>query len=235
VLGLVAFWILRAAERSLASSWGLELFLPGQIATAIGMHGALTGMLGLMLFMYLWLAMFACIGGTIYEQREQLGIDVAESPELAAARAHAEVERQRDKIMDQLFWETRSGTISNAAETIRKLLADAPRPLDECRWLYARAASMENQRLANHLAQLTLPRLIDARASGEALTMLRQRLAAKTDFKPKTSTEVLQLAQLARDAGDRPMARQLLADFDRHFPNDALAVAVHRMEVELER
>jgi hypothetical protein len=231
----VAVSLLHAAGNSLTGLWRIESFLPGQIASAIGMHGVITGFFGLMLFMYLWLAMFACIGGTIYERRQELAIDPAGSPERAAARAGADLERERDKTMDRIFAELRGGALGNAGETIRKLIAQSAQPLDECRWLYARAASMPDPRLASYLAQITLPRLLSVRATGEALKMIRERLSSTPDFRTETSAQMLQLAQLAKDAGDRTTARSLVADFSQRYPNDPMESVVAILQAELVR
>jgi hypothetical protein len=228
-------WIaLRSASESLAVLWRLETFLPGQTLVAIGAKGLAIEFLAHIVFMYCWLAMFACIGGTLYEHRNELEFEAAESPERKAARANAMLERERDKIMDRIFAELRGGALGNAGETMRKLINESPRPLDECRWLYARAINID-QRLASFLAQLTLPKLLEARATGEAITIVRERLNAVPEFRPKTSGELLRLAQLARDAGDRATARKLLFEFDRHFPNDPMVTVASQLQQELQR
>ncbi len=227
--------MLRESSDSLTALWRIESFLPGQILVAIGVKGALTGMVGQVLFMYLWLATFACIGGTIYEHRLELGIEFAETPERKAARVSAEVERQRDKIWDRIFAQVRNGALLDARESVRKLTAESPQPIDECRWLYIRASIWADQRLANYLAQLTLPYLLDTGDTGEALCMVRERLTATEDFRPGTSGQVLRLARLARDAGDRNTARRLLVDFDRHYAKDELRTAAAQLQAELSR
>jgi hypothetical protein len=240
LLGIGAMWLVpvlavQASGASLAALWRVESFLPGQTLAAVGVSGALAGMLGLMLFMYLWLATFACIGGTIYQHRRELGIEAAESPERKAARLDADVQRERDKVWDRIFAQFRGGALANARESVRKLIAEAPRSIEECRWLYARASGLADQRLANYVAQLTLPRLLDTRATGEALEMVRARLTVAPDFRPKTCGQTLRLVQLARDAGDRSTARCLLVDFSRHYANDPMTVMAAQLQAELER
>jgi Tfp pilus assembly protein PilF len=65
--------------------------------------------------------------------------------------------------------------------------------------------------------------------------MIRERLSASPDFRPETSGQLLQLAQLAKDAGDRAMARSLVADFGQRYPNDPLASSVVNLQAELAR
>ena len=209
-------WLLHTSTFHFGSLWRMEAFLPMQIYGLIGgMHGTLIGLLAHVVGVYLWLAMFACIGGTLYESRWELDIKAAEAPERKIERATAELAREHDRIMDQLHAELRGGYFNKARESVRKLIADASQPIDECRWLYARAAKLNDQRLANYLAQTLLPLLLDRRATGEALQITRQRLEVSTDFRPSTSAQLLRLAELARAAGDPATATKLLADVQR--------------------
>lgn len=237
VIGAIWFlpWmVLRSASETLAALWRLEVFLPGQTLVAIGFKGVVVEYFAHVVFMYCWLAMFACIGGTLYEHRNEVEYEAAESPERKEARANAMLERERDKIIDRIFAELRGGALGNAGETMRKLINESPRPIDECRWLYARAINID-QRLANFLAQVTLPKLLEVKATGEAITIVRERLNAVPEFRPKTSGELLRLAQLARDAGDRATARKLLVEFDKFFPNDPMAAVALQLQQELQR
>jgi hypothetical protein len=234
-LWFVAIELLQAVGDSTAGHLQLESLLPQQIFFLVGTHGVIAGLFGLMLFMYLWLAMFACIGGTIFERRRELAIDPAGSPERAAARIDAEVERQRDKTMERIFAELRGGALGNAGATVRKIIEQSSQPIEECRWLYVRATLLADQRLANYLAQLSIPRLLSARATGEALKMTRDRLSVAPDFRPETGGQLLQLVQLARDAGDRAMARNLLANFSKCYPNDPMESAAAKLQADLAR
>ncbi len=240
LLGLAGGWILallvlQASAGLFSSLWRADTLLPGELSNAIGFKASLIGLLEQMILLYLWLTTFACIGGSIYEQRLELGIDVAASPELKAARTREALERQRDTVWDRVFAQVRIGAFAAARESVRQLLADSRQPLEECRWLYARAADKADQRFANYLAQLTLPRLIDARATGEAVELVRERLARTPDFRPQKSSQLLTLARLARDAGDRRTARALLTDFDKHYSNDPMQPLAAKLQAELER
>jgi hypothetical protein len=240
VLGIAAVWflaelIVQASGNLFVSLWHADSLIPGQIYDVLGFNGSLVAMFEQMIFMYLWLTTFALIGGSLYEERLALGIDVAASPERKAARATVDLERQRDKMWDQVFAQVRIGAWTNARESVRKLIAESRQPVDECRWLYARAAAQADQRLANYLAQLSLPRLIETRATGEAVGLVRERLARNPDFRPQTSGQLLALVRLARDAGDRRLARQLLADFAEYYANDPMQPVAEQLQSELQR
>ena len=205
-------WLLHTSTFSFGSLWRIESFLPMQIFGLIGgIRGTLIGLLAHIVGTYLWLATFACIGGTLYESRWELDIKAAQAPERKVERANAELARERDHTMDRLHAQLRGGYFAKARESVCKLIADAPQPLDECRWLYARAAKLNDQRLADYLAQVLLPLLLDRRATGEALQITRQRLQVSPDFRPTTGAQSLRLAELARAAGDAATAGKLLA------------------------
>jgi hypothetical protein len=240
LLGLGIIWIvpilmLRASGDSLAALWRIESFIPGQVLQAIGFRGSLIGLFDQMLLMYLWLATMAFIGGSIYEHRLELGIEVAQAPERQAAAARADLERQHDRIWDLVSAQLRNGAVVNACESVRKHIAQAAQPLDECRWMYVRAAAAPDQRLANYLLQMLLPYLFEAQLAHEAVGLARERLTVSPNFRPQTSEQVLRLARLARDAGDRTTARALLAEFSTHYVNDPMQSVAAQLQAELRR
>jgi hypothetical protein len=60
--------------------------------------------------------------------------------------------------------------------------------------------------------------LLVLKRNGEALDLVRERLAADPDFRPKTAAETLALARLADRGGVKPVARRLVADFAQRYP-----------------
>ena len=235
VMWLIVAWLFKSAPFTFDDLWRKENLLPGQIVESIGLEGLMASMLRLTALMYLWLAMFACIGGTIYERRQELDFEAAASPERAAARANRELERERDKIMDRILAEVRGGSFASAGEQVRALIDRAPQPLEEARWLYVRAGAATEQDLAEYIAELMLDRLLPMRATGDALTIVRERVAHNAAFKPRAAGRTLHLAQLARDAGDKPLARKLLSGFNGRYPNDPMSPVAAKLESDLQR
>lgn len=206
----------------------LETLLPTGLFRTTGWRGVLFALLVQVVVMYAWLATAAMIGRAFFEWRRELGIRAADGPERDEERAALELARERDAIMDRLYNER----FGNAAASVRRMIAEAERPVDERRWLYARAAEMQDPGLASFIAQLLLPMLLARRATGEALRVTRERLRAAPDFRPRTSAELAQLVELAYAAGDRATARRLLADVERHFAGDALALALAKSHAD---
>jgi len=187
------------------------------------------------LLAYLWLAMFAVLGGTLFEFRNEIGYDAAHSPERKQARVDAEQDVQRNQFIDRVFGEYRSGAYINAWNSIQERVRASEDALAEYRWVLERIATWPSPRLANRMVQEMLPLLLAKRLSGEALGLVKNRLKADQAFRPATGEYTLKMAQLACDGGDRPLARALLQDFERYFPDDPVRGSVVHLSAQLAR
>jgi hypothetical protein len=137
-----------------------------------------------------------------------------------AARADQERLQDRERQVDRIYAEWRGGAHKNAWLTVLKQLEGAKDPVAELRWLYDRILQWPDPRLANRLAQELLPHLLAARRLSEALRLTAERLKIDVNFRPLSGADAIRLAELARDGGERPLARSLLEGFDQHYPND---------------
>jgi hypothetical protein len=185
--------------------------------------------------MYACLAVFAVIGGVLFERRLDIGLDAAYSPEREEGKVAADTDREHQHLLDRIYAEWRGGSHITACQTINELLQASASPADELEWLYAKTASWPDARLPNQLAQAWLPHLLAEKRHGRVLEVLRERLAADPGFRPATSTEVLRCVRLARDGGERRVARLLLEGFEQRFPGDALHGVATDLARELAR
>lgn len=189
----------------------------------------------LFVLMYLWLACFSLAGGVLYERRDDLGYEPTHSPEREETKLGRDRQRDFDRVADQIFAEWRGGAFRNAWNTVEAHLrgsADVTEALIE---LYRRAATWSDQRLAHRLAQEVLPKLLLARRTGEALDIIRSRVRQDPQFRPLQAAETLRVAELARDAGDRPTARVLLREFATRYPHDPTLSAAETLARDLDR
>lgn len=196
---------------------------------------ALPAVLRIALLMYFWFAGFALIGGVLFTRRLDIGFESTHAPEQAEARSHRDLERERNQKIDRIYAEWRGGARANAWKTVTAMIDSSDEPLDEMRWLHERASLWPDPGLANRLARELLPKLLAARHFGEALTITQTRIKADPAFRPESSADLLVLVRLARDAGDRPIARILLADFARFYPEDKEQRTVDILAQQLER
>lgn len=187
------------------------------------------------LLMLLWLALFALLGSVIHQRRFELGFEPEHSNERIEQRRMAQLAREHDQFIDQVFAEYRSGALQDAWSSIENRALASADPSAEYGWIYQRTASWPDSRLANRIASELLTRLLAANRNGEALQLMRSHLRVDSAFRPTRSTELLRLAELARDGGDRPLARALLSDFDQRFPGDPASMRARRMAEQLVR
>jgi hypothetical protein len=189
----------------------------------------------LSLLMYAWLACFSLAGGVLYEHRDDLGLEPAHSPEQTAAKLDRDRQHELDHLADGIFAEWRGGSFANAWARVEAHVRASETPLDTMIELYQRAATWSDQRLAHRLAQEVLPKLLSARRTGEALDIVRARVRNDPQFRPLLAAETLRLAELARDAGDRPTARTLLREFTSRYPEGPAHEAAQSLARQLER
>src|SRR5262249_11970783 len=156
--------------------------------------------------MFGWIAVQALLGGAIRERRIS---DPDDSPveRVEPGESPEEIERQRERKIDRIYGEWRSGAQKNAWATLMREVQDSGDALVELRWMLQRIAKWDEPRLINRVAQEFVPRLIAASRFGEAIMVTRQRLAADPEYRPVSATETLRIARIARDGGDRPTAR----------------------------
>lgn len=190
----------------------------GWLAQWIALDAAhLALLLRIALLMLLWLVLFSTLGGVIHERRFEIGFEPERSPETTQRRQVAALQRERDRFIDQVFAEYRAGSSTNAWASIQRHVGQGAGSLTEYEWLYPRVAAWENPALANRVAQELLTLLLECQRNGDAVKLARDRLRADARFRPASGEQTLRIAQLARDAGDWPLARALIADFQQRF------------------
>lgn len=192
-------------------------------------------MLRLAIWMLLWLAMFATLGGVIYERRLEIGYEPQHSPERRAASETSDRDRDRARFADRLFHEYRSGSLTNVLATIQERISACGTPIDEYAWMLERASAWPNPKLAHRLAQDLLPLLLAARRNGEALDVVQRRVSADPGFRPATAGQTITAALLARSAGNTALARLLVSDFEARFPDDPTPGSVEQLRQLLQR
>ena len=222
---IAALYVVVLGVRSLIPEEGLPYALPLPVAEV----------LRLALILYGWLACFSLAGGVLYEHRNELGLEPTHSPEQTAAKVNRDRQHELDRLADGIFAEWRGGSFANAWARVQAHARASQEPLDAMIELYHCTENWSDQRLAHRIAQDVLPKLLSARSTGKALDITRARLRRDPQFRPLLATETLRLAELARDAGDRPTARTLLREFANRYPEDPALAAAETLARQLER
>ena len=184
---------------------------------------------------YAWFAAFALIGGMINTHREDIELEADYEPEIFVGGPGVTPDRLHDQQVDRIYGQWRGGAHKNAWQTILEQLESSSEPIAELNRLYERVARWPDQRLATRLAQELVSRLLAARSHKEALNVARERLKVDSEFRPLTSSELIELARFAHDGGDRSTARSLLREFNRFYPNDARQATVDELTLQMLR
>jgi hypothetical protein len=217
--------------------WGALYWSVSYVLLRTSMGDALPLIVRIAWLLYGWLAMFTLIGGVLFERQDEIGLADANTPEHLDPEIDATAlrEKERDRHVDRIYAQWRGGAHVNAWQSIGEHLDRSTDPLVELRWLYERIARWPDPLLANRLAQSMLPRLLAARRYGEALQITRERIKAFPEFRPTTAAELVQLARLACDGGDRPTARTLLRNFQQFYADDALRPVAEELLQQIAR
>ncbi len=189
----------------------------------------------LALQMYACLAAFSVIGGVLYDKRAELDLDAWKSPERDRERLERDTHKRHERVIDELYGHWRGGARTEALQAAHQWLASRDHALGEFDWLCERLLAWPDRRLAHRLAQELITRLLDARQGAQALKVARRHLVTDADFRPAHATELIRLVNLARDGGDRALARRLLADFEHHYANDPAASVARDLQQDLTR
>ncbi len=189
----------------------------------------------LALLMYACLAAFSVIGGVLYDKRTELGLDAWKSPERDRERSERETRLRHERVIDELYGHWRGGARTEALQAAHQWLAARGHAFEDFDWLCERLLAWPDRRLAQRLAQELITRLLDAKRATQALNVSRRHLDADAGFRPTRAAELIRLVNVARDGGDRVLARRLLADFDQHYANDPAAPVARELHQDLLR
>jgi hypothetical protein len=163
------------------------------------------------LWIYGWLALIAIIGGAIHSNRAELERRIPLITAVPLTVSPEESARAREHWLDSIYGAWRSGAESTAWRRVREGMepgahTQGTERLAELRWLYGRAASWQPPGFANRIAQELLSHLLDAALEGEALRLLKERLAVDPEFLPETAEQRVRLGKLARQWGEHHVA-----------------------------
>ena len=189
---------------SLVALVRLELWLPLQLAAS----------------MFCILSLFSVLAGGLYERRHELGLETWHSPERKAERVRAEMLRQDELAIDEAYGKVRVGAHTEAWTLLQAWLAARGNSAESYHWLCERVSTWVDPRYVTRLTQEYLDYLLRLRRNGEVLDVVEQRLRVDPDFRPKSASVTLQIAQLAMRGGMPQIARVLLTDFSVRYADD---------------
>ncbi len=136
------------------------------------------------LLLYAWLAIVAVTGGAVHAKRavlhQEIPLTVAELRDVSPE----ELQRLREIWLDGIYGAWRSGAEASAWHLVSEGMDQSRDSLDDLRWLYGRLAHWQPTRFSNRVAAELLARLSGAQREGEALRLVKERLAIDPGFRP---------------------------------------------------
>jgi hypothetical protein len=169
---------------------------------------------GLIAAQLLFLIVFCLVGGAVFENRLELGINTRTLKERIAERDAREHETERRHMLDRAYALFRVRKPLEGWREIELWLlrhAQGENQAAEYRALLDAASRWDDVRAADKLANEFIALLLAKRANGEALDIAEQRLATNPLFQPSPISQSLRLAELAGAAGKRSLQRQITA------------------------
>jgi hypothetical protein len=193
-------------------------FLP--LEFAIGMFGILS--------------VFTMLGGALYERRHELELDTHRSPERTAELQHRTDARESEHIVMEAYGLERVGAHVKAWDLLQDWLHSRGSTVGDYHWLCERVSSWSDPRYANRLTEEYVDKLLILKQDGQALDVVAHRLAQDPNFRPKSASATLRIAERAARGGGAPrVARALLADFGTRFAGDPCVAAAQSLAREL--
>ncbi len=167
------------------------------------------------------LSVFCFLAGTLYERRDEVGLEVWHSPEIRAAKIAAAERRQDQRAVDEAYSHLRTGQDAMAWSRLTDWLARHGNSRTDYEWLRERVGRWGNPLFLLRLDEECIERMLSCGANGQALGILERALRQHAEFRPKSGASTLRLAHIAANGGAPHVARRLLEDFQQRFPSSA--------------
>jgi hypothetical protein len=159
------------------------------------------------------LAVFNLIGGALYERRDELDLEVLHSPEQSLQREEQERLRLRSRTVDEIYTQARVRKYA-AIDVILKQWLDTASTRElgvDVPFLVAAAVSWNDRQVLARVAPPGILRLHGGRLTIEALDAFEAALNYDPAFQLGHVPACVELAELAKAAGRRSLARKIVA------------------------
>ncbi len=184
--------------------WNLHLWLTVQLAIGL----------------FLSLSWFSVWAGLLYARRDDIGLQVWHSPEIALAREQSLEVNRSTAVLDEAYGLARVNRHPDAWSMISDWLKSCNHRSEAFQWAADRMASWDDSRYWVRINQEQLDHLLSINATSQALATLELALRRDSSFRPKSAGSTLRLAQIAATGGAPGIARIVLSDFGNRFPDD---------------
>lgn len=175
-------------------------------AGVLASGGAFWPLLGHVVSVWAYLALFALIGSAIFARRADL--DLSADLDVIEMRDARDRDRQRRDALDRAYASIRSGYADRGYRTIEELIAAERESLEIYDWIFNRMLDWEDRRHALALAGRFVARLAAEERYGTALRLIDQCRAVDAAFNPPPASAAT-LGAYARAIGRPRLAAEL--------------------------
>jgi hypothetical protein len=160
---------------------------------------------------YCWWLASVSLGAAMYHRRQALGYGPTHSPEREAELRGEEYERQRKRMLDDLYQQIRMQRYRSGAETLNRWLAGiGPGVIEvDLRHVFQQLCQWGDAYALQRLTAILVSYLLQQRLGSVALEFIVMAERHSAAFRPATLAESRALAELARRTGQQRLAERL--------------------------
>ena len=169
---------------------------------------------------YAFFSIHALIGRLLFYSRKGLNLYTERSPEQDVEHAAREHETVQRELWNELHILTSSRRIQQAYEKLDTYIDGRYREQDPV--VHERLKDLQDKRLLLQHGVYYLQRLLDRKQNEQAWLLFKQCLAFDARFRP-LSAEAFMQCTLGATRADAALVNDLLADFDRAYPDSSVS------------
>jgi hypothetical protein len=157
------------------------------------------------------IAFFALVGGVIYARRKQIGYEPSRSPERAAARAELERQKERAKMLDEVFHNVRLGKHVEATAPLAAWLRDldADYAAIDSAFVVEKTLSWERPGALNTIGSTLIRHLLRFGRADAALAVFEQLRERSPRFTMDSAPDLRLLSEYAESVGREELAASM--------------------------
>jgi hypothetical protein len=157
------------------------------------------------------IAFSAVIGGAMYVRRGKIGYEAARSPEKAAARAEAERDERRVRMLDDVFTNVRAGKHVDATAPLAQWLrdAEADQAVRDSYHVTEKVLSWGNPAALNTIGSTLIRHLLRFGRPDAALAVFERLRGQSPAFTMDSAPDLRTLAEFAESSGRDELAASM--------------------------